>query len=160
MAEPPSATPRAAPKAPSNLGCLIAIIALPIVVLIGLVIGTALRDDDRPEEEHATLLEGELDGTEWTVDAVKDVDGATCIFLYEDGADDPLNGTCDLQPQDVTYGDQSVVFGRADPGATTVSVELSTDDTVDIPTTTADGMDGRFYAEVVEGDVNALSLAN
>jgi hypothetical protein len=124
---------------------VVAIVALPIVIFIGIIIGTALRDDDSAEEDHVTLLDGELEGTEWKVDAVTDVDGQTCVFLYEGDADDPLNGTCDLQPQDVTYGDQTVVFGRAE--------------TVEIDTTTADGMDGRFYAQVVDGDVDAESLA-
>ena len=114
---------------------MLAIVALPFVVLIGIVIGTVLRNDDDPtEEEHVTLDEGEIDGTAWRVDAVRDVEGETCIFLYEDDAEDPLNGTCDLQPQDVTYGDQTVVFGRADSGDTEVTVELSNGETVDIET--------------------------
>jgi hypothetical protein len=154
----PSATPRRA-KPPSNLGCIVAIVALPVVVFLGLVVGTALRgDDEEPEEEHVTLEGGELEGIEWQVDAVVDVQGETCVFLYEDGAADPLNGTCDLQPQDVTYGEQTVVFGRADAGDTTVTVELSSTDSVDIDTVSADGMAGRFYVEVVEGDVDAVAL--
>ena len=156
MADAPSATPR--PKPPSNLGCIVAIVALPVVVFLGLVVGTALRGDDEPEEEHVTLEEGELDGVEWKVDAVVDVQGETCIFLYEEGAEDPLNGTCDLQPQDVTYGDQTVVFGRAEGGATSVTIDLSTTDTVDVDTVTADGMAGRFYVEIVDGDVDAVRL--
>jgi hypothetical protein len=160
MADPPAATPRPAAKSPSNVGCVIAIVALPIVILIGLVLGTALRDDDSPDDEHVTLEEGELDGTAWKVDAVRDVDGQTCIFLYEDGADDPLNGTCDEEPHDVTYGDETVVFGRAPEGETSVTVEVHRDGAADpepvtIDTTTAEGMDGRFYVEVVDGDVDA-----
>ncbi len=152
----PSATPRAKP--PSNVGCIVALVALPVVIFLGLIVGTALRGDDEPEEEHVTLEEGELDGVGWKVDAVQDVEGETCVFLYEDGADDPLNGTCDLQPQDVTYGEQTVVFGRADGDASSVTVDLSTTDTVDIDTVTAEGMAGRFYVQVVEGDVNAVAL--
>ena len=155
MSDPPSATPRAKP--PSNVGCVLAIIALPIVIVLGLVVGTALRGgDDEPEEEHATLEAGETDGVAWVGDAVHDVEGQTCIFLYEDRDEDPLNGTCDLQPQDVTYGDQTVVFGRAD--ASSVVVELSGGETVEVDTVTASDMEGRFYVTLVEGDVDALGL--
>jgi hypothetical protein len=136
---------------------VVAIVALPVVVFLGLVIGTTLRGEDEPEEDHVRLEEGELEGVAWTVDAVRDVDGQVCIFLYEAGAEDPLNGTCDLQPQDVTYGDQTVVFGRAED--TTVSVELTGDEAVEVDTVTADGMDGRFYVTVVDGDVDAEALA-
>ncbi len=156
MAGPPSVTPR--PKPPSNLGCIVAIVALPVVVLAGIVVGTALRDDDEPAEEHVTLEEGEIDGTGWRVDAVRDVDGQTCVFLYED-AEDPLNGTCDHQPQDVTYGDQTVVFGRADASDDAVTVELTDDEAVEVDTVTAEGLDGRFYVRVVDGDVDAIALS-
>jgi hypothetical protein len=150
----------AAGRPPSNVGCVVAIVALPIVVLLGIVIGTVLRNDDDPdEEEHVTLDEGVIDGTAWRVDAVRDIEGETCVFLYEDDAADPLNGTCDLQPQDVTYGDETVVFGRAEAGATEATVELSDDEVVVVETETADGMDGRFYVSVVDGDVNAVALA-
>ena len=153
MADPPSATPR--PKPPSNVGCVVAIVALPIVVLLGLIVGTALRGDDEPSEHHDTLEEGEIDGVEWKVDAVEDVDGQSCIFLYEDGAEDPLNGTCDLEPQDVSYEDETVVFGRAEAGDATVTVALTGDEQVEVDTVTADGVEGRFYVTVVDGDVNA-----
>ena len=158
MADPPSATPRAKPS--SNVGCVVAIIALPIVVILGLVLGTALRGDDDPSEHHVTLEEGELDGVEWKVDAVKDIDGQSCIFLYEDGADDPLNGTCDLEPQDVSYAEETVVFGRADAGDATVTVDLTGDQQVEVDTVTADGVDGRFYVTVVDGDINAGALVD
>jgi hypothetical protein len=151
-----AAAPR---KPPSNVGCVIAIVALPFVVLIGVVLGTVLRgDDDEPDEVHVELDRGELDGVAWQVDAVRDVEGQTCVFLYEDGAADPLNGTCDLQPQDVTYGEQTVVFGRAGAGDTTVTVAFEDGDTVDVDTSTADDLDGRFYVQVVDGDVDAESL--
>jgi hypothetical protein len=154
----PTATPRRATP-PSNLGCVLAIVALPVVVLLGILVGTALRgDDEEPEEEHVTLEEGELDGVAWRVDAVRDVEGSTCIFLYEEDAADPENGTCDLQPHDVTYGDQTVVFGRAEPDASEVTVELSGDETAEADTVTADGLPGRFYVTVVQGAVDALSL--
>jgi hypothetical protein len=150
----------AAPRQPpSNLGCVIAIVALPVVVLVGIIIGTALRsDDEEPEETHVELQSGELADVAWQVDAVRDVDGQTCVFLYEDGAGEPLNGTCDLQPQDVTYGDQTVVFGRAESGDTTVTVAFEGGDTVDVDTQTADDLDGRFYVTIVDDDVDAESL--
>jgi hypothetical protein len=152
-----AAAPR---KPPSNLGCVIAIVALPIVVLIGIVIGTVLRsDDDEPEELHVELQRGELEGVAWQVDAVRDVDGQTCVFLYEEGAGEPLNGTCDLQPQDVTYGDQTVVFGRAEPGDRSVSVELEDGEEVEVDTSSVDDLDGRFYVTIVDADVDAESLA-
>src|SRR5687768_14034229 len=157
MADPPSATPRAKP--PSNVGCVVAIAALPIVVLLGIVVGTALRDDDEAAEHHVTLEEGELAGVAWTVDAVKDIEGQSCIFLYEGDAVDPLNGTCDLEPQDVTYEDQTVVFGRAEAGAMSVTVELEGGETVEADAVTADGVDGRFCVTVVEGDVDVDPLA-
>ena len=147
-------------KPPSNLGCVIAIVALPFVVLIGIVIGTVLRsDDDEAEETHVELERGELEGIGWQVDAVEDVDGQTCVFLYEDGAEEPLNGTCDLQPQDVTYGDQTVVFGRADTGDTTVTVAFEDGERVDVDTRPAEGLEGRFYVTVLDGDVDAQTLA-
>jgi len=147
-------------KPPSNAGCVLALVALPFVVLIGIVLGTLVRnDDDEPEEVHDTLESGELDGVSWRVDAVQDVDGQVCIFLYEDDAEDPLNGTCDPQPQDVTYGDQTVVFGRAEADQVEVSVELDNGETVTIETVTAgEGIGGPFYVKVIEGDVNAESL--
>ena len=155
----PSATPRAKP--PSNLGCVVAILALPVVIVLGLVLGTALRGDDEPEEEHVTLASGGADEVEWKVDAVRDVDGQSCIFLYEDDAEDPLNGTCDLEPQDVSYPNGTVVFGRVDSGDSTVTVELTGDDEeVEVDTVTADGVDGRFYVTVVEGDVDAVRLVD
>ncbi|MET0903440.1 MAG: hypothetical protein ABWZ52_09390 [Acidimicrobiales bacterium] len=154
----------AAGKPPSNVGCVLALVALPLVILIGVIIGTVLRrDDDVTEEQHVTLDQGEIAGTAWRIDAVRDVEGETCIFLYEDDAVDPLNGSCDLQPQDVTYGDETVVFGRADGEAIEVAVEVQRQEAVDpesvmIDTVTADGMDGRFYVAVVDGDLDAIAL--
>ena len=147
-------------KPSSNVGCVIALIAFPFVVLIGIVIGLVLRDDDEgPSEESVTLEDGVIDGMSWQVAAVRDVDGQTCVFLFEDGAEDPLNGTCDLQPQDVTYGDQTVVFGRAGGDDSQVGVELSDGQVIDVETTAPSGMDGRFYVTVVDGDLNAVALA-
>jgi len=146
-------------KPPSNLGCVLALVAFPFVVLIGIVIGLILRDDDDgPTEESVTLADGVIDGTEWRIDAERDVEGETCVFSYLDGAQS--TGACSFDPQDETIADQTIVFGRADPAATEVTVELSNDETVTIDTTTAGGMDGRFYVEVVDGDVDAVALAD
>jgi hypothetical protein len=148
-------------KPPSNVGCVLAIVALPFVIVLGVIVGTVLRSDDDAdeEEEHVTLDEGDLAGAAWRVDAVRDVDGQTCIFLYEDEAEDPLNGTCDLQPQDVTYDDQTVVFGRAPNGDADVDVELSDDEVITVETRPVDGMDGRFFVTVIDRDVDAVALS-
>ena len=151
-ATPPSATP--APPGRSGPGCLVFAIGLPIVVLLGLVVGSLLNKDDDPAEERAvTVDEGALAGIEWRVDAVLDVEDDTCAFLYAD--DVQLTGACTLTPQDATFGDQTVVFGRAASDATEVVVALSSGEAVTIPTAEADGIDGRFYVEVVDGDVDA-----
>jgi hypothetical protein len=51
------------------------------------------------------------------------------------------------------------VFGRADPDLTSVAVELDTGEVVEIDTVTADGIEGRFFVEVVDGDVDAERFA-
>ncbi|MFL6204072.1 MAG: hypothetical protein ACJ739_01855 [Acidimicrobiales bacterium] len=148
-------------KPPSNVGCVIAIIALPVVILVGVIIGTVLRSDDGGDvdEDHVALQDGDLGGTAWRVDAVRDVEGETCVFLYEGEAEDPLNGTCDLEPQDVTYDDHTVVFGRVQPGTAPATVELSNGEVIEVDTQTVDGMDGGFYVTVVDDDVDAVRLA-
>jgi hypothetical protein len=156
MATPPSATP--APKARSGPGCLTVLVLLPVFVIGGFVIGAALSDEDDPNEERSvTLDEGTIDDTEWRVDAERDVEGDACAFLYQDG--EQLTGACSLTPQDATIGEQTVVFGRAASDATTVRVLLDNADVVEIDTTTADGIDGRFYVQVVDGDVDAEGFA-
>lgn len=155
-ASPPSATPRPTPR--SGMGCLLGLVLLPIVVVAGVVVGTILnREDDPNDEVSVTLDEGTIDGVDWRVDAVRDVEGDTCAFLYQDG--EQLTGACTVTPQDATIGQQTVVFGRASTGATSVSVELDTGDVVDIETVTAEGLDGRFYVQVVDGDVDAERFA-
>jgi hypothetical protein len=135
----------------------VALVLFPVVVIAGLVIGTALSNDDDPNTvESVTLEEGTIDGVEWRVDAERDIDGDTCAFLYEDGAQ--LTGACSLTPQDATFGDQTVVFGRAAGDARRVEVVLSDGDVVEVDTVTAEGVDGRFYVTVVEGDVDAERL--
>lgn len=155
MATAPSATPK--PPDRSGPGCLVAAVALPIVILIGIVVGTILnRPDDPPEERSVTLDEGTIGDVEWRVDAVRDIEGEICAFLYQDGVQ--LTGACALTPQDATFGDETVVFGRADSGVETVEVVLDDGEVVEIPTVEADGIDGRFYVQVVPGDVDAERL--
>jgi hypothetical protein len=153
-ATPPSPTPRAAK---SGAGCLLALVALPVVILLGLLVGKALGgDDDEARDERVTIDEGSLAGSEWRVDAVLDVQGDICAFLYEDGQQ--LTGSCDQTPQDATFGDQTVVFGQA--GAReSVEVQLSDGEVVEIDTVVAGEIEGRFYVTVVDGDVDAEGFA-
>lgn len=152
MATPPSATP--APRARTGPGCLVALVLLPIVVVLGIVIGTVLSQDDEPADEvSVTLDEGTIDGVEWRVDAERDIEGDSCVFLYQDG--EQLTGACTVTPQDATIGDQTVVFGRAPDGATSVRVELDTGEVVEIDTVTVEGVVGTFFVQVVDGDVDA-----
>jgi hypothetical protein len=156
MATPPSATPAAPTR--SGPGCLVALLLLPVVIVAGLVIGTVLsREDDPADETSVTLDEGTIDGIRWRVAAERDVEGAVCAFLYQDG--EQLTGACTITPQDATIGDQTVVFGRAADDATSVTVELDTGAVVEIDTTTAEGIDGRFFVQVVDGDVDAEGFA-
>ena len=151
----PSATP-AAPKR-SGPGCLVTLLLLPVVVIVGLIVGAALNQQEDPDAERSvTLDEGTIDGIEWRVDARRDVEGDFCAFLYEDGAQ--LTGACTLTPQDATFGGQTVVFGKASSDATSVAVVLSDGETVEIATVPADGLDGRYYVQVVDGDVDAEGL--
>jgi hypothetical protein len=153
-ATPPSSLPR---PAKSGTGCLVAVLALPVVIILGLLIGKALGGDaDDPEEERITLDEGTLGGTEWRVDAVVDVQGDICAFLYEDGAQ--LTGSCDQTPQDATFGEQTVVFGQAG-GRERVEVALSDGEVAEIDTVEAGDIEGRFYVTVVDGDVDAEGYA-
>lgn len=157
MADPPAATPRRAEQ-PSNIGCVLTIVALPVVVLLGVVLGTVLRGGGgEPEEVQVVLEQGEIAGTAWRVDAVKDVEGASCAFTYLDEIQS--TGACSLDPQDETIGDQTIVFGRAASDATSVRVALSDGEVVQVDTRTADGVDGRFYVTVVDRDVDAEGFA-
>lgn len=153
--DPPHATPVA--PARSGPGCLLVGVLFVVVVIGGLVVGSILSRPDEPEDEAVTLDEGTLEGTSWRVDAVEDVQGDTCVFLFEDG--EQLTGGCDSTPQDATFGQRTVVFGKAEGAAVAVEVELDTGDVVEIETQAADGMDGRFYVEVVDGDVDAAGIA-
>jgi|GEM_PF-2777206 hypothetical protein len=155
MATAPSATPK--PPDRSGPGCLVVAIALPVVIVIGVVVGTILnRPDDPPEERSVTLDEGTIGDVAWRVDAVRDVEGEVCAFLYEDGVQ--LTGACAEAPQDATFGEETVVFGLADDSVESVEVVLNDGDVVEIPTIAADGIDGRFYVQVVPGDVDAERL--
>ncbi|MET0728139.1 MAG: hypothetical protein ABWZ76_07545 [Acidimicrobiales bacterium] len=157
MSSPPTATTAARTR--SGPGCLVLAVLFPIVILAGIVIGTVLnRPEDPPEEKVVTVADGTtVDGTEWRVDAIRDIEGEVCAFLYEDGAQ--LTGACDSTPQDATFGDETVVFGQTDPSTTSIRVILNNADTVEIDAVEAPGIEGRFYAEVVDGDVDVERLA-
>jgi len=144
----------------SGPGCLLALLLLPVVVLVGFVVGSALSGPEEPEEDTAavTLDDGTVDGVTWRVDAVRDVDGEPCAFLYEDDAEAPLNGACTPEPQDVTFGDQTVVFGLVDDGVDRARVRLEGGEVLEADTIAAEGIDGRFYVIVVDGDVDAEAL--
>jgi hypothetical protein len=132
----------------------VALVLLPIVIVLGIVVGTVLSHDDDPDgETSVTLDEGTIDGVRWRVDAERDEQGDSCAFLYQDG--EQLTGACAITPQDATIGDQTVVFGRADDGAASVRVRLDDGEVVEIDTTTVDGIDGAFFVDVVDGDVDA-----
>ena len=152
----PSATPAAKEK--SGPGCLTIAVLLPVVIVVGFLIGAILnRQEDPTGEKAVTLAKGTLDGTDWRVDAERDIEGEMCAFLYAD--DEQLSGACTLTPQDATLGDQTVVFGRAASTADSVSVLLNDGQVVEIATQEADGIDGRFYVLVVAGDVDAEGFA-
>ena len=156
MSSAPPATPR--PEERSGRGCLVGLLLLPVVIVLGLVVGTLLNDEDDPiDEASVTLDEGTIDGTGWRVEAERDVEGDTCAFLYTGG--EQLSGACTLTPQDVTFGQQTVVFGRASSDSGSVRVVLSDDQVVEIDTVTTEGIEGRFYVEVVDGDVDAEGFA-
>jgi hypothetical protein len=143
-----------------GVGCLLPLLLLPVVVIVGVVVGTLLSQPDDPEDEAVavTLEEGTDDGVSWRVDAVRDVEGETCAFLFEDGSTVPLNGACTFDPQDVTYGTRTVVFGRAEEGQTVVRVVLDDGQEVEVDTVAAGGLDGRFFVTIVPGDVDAESV--
>ena len=156
MSTTPSVTP-ATPKR-SGPGCLVIGVLFPIVILAGIVVGTMLDDPEEPDEERSvTIADGTTaDGTEWRVDAVRDIEGDTCAFLFADDAQ--LTGGCALTPDDATFGDETVVFGKAASDVSTVRVVLNNGTAVDIDTVEAEGIEGRYYAEVVDGDVDAERL--
>ncbi len=156
MVTAPSSTPTPAPR--SGPGCLVVGVLFVVVVLAGLVVGTVLNRPDEPDAERSvTIAEGTTDdGTQWRVDAVRDVDGDTCAFLYQD--DQQLTGGCALTPDDATFGQQTVVFGQAATATRSVRVVLNTGTVVEIDTVEAAGLTGRYYAEVVDGDVDVERL--
>src|SRR5688500_2953769 len=109
----PGAPPTTGQPRNSNRGCIWVIVLTPVVVVLGLIVGAALRGDDSgPSDTAVRLDEGEVAGTSWHVDAVRDVEGDSCIFLYE--GDEQLTGGCTTEPQDATFDDSvTVVFGKA-----------------------------------------------
>src|SRR3546814_20184282 len=121
-ASPPSPTPR---PAKSGSGCLWAVIALPIVLVLGLLAGKALGgdSDDGPDEIRAVLDEGDLDGVTWRVEAVRDAEGDSCAFLFADP--DQLTARCDAPPQHASFGERPAVFGPG-RGTSTEEVQVKT----------------------------------
>ena len=154
--DPAAAPPPITPQRNANRGCIWIILLTPVVVILGLLIGAILRDDDGGGDETAVRLdEGEIAGVPWYVDAVRDVDGDSCVFLYEDG--EQLTGSCTTEPQDATIADTAtVVFGIAPRESTAVRVGLSNGETIEIETEEAPPVSGRFYVDVVEeeGDLD------
>ncbi len=156
MSTPPSATP--APPKRTGPGCLVLGALFLVVVLGGVVIGTALdQPDDPPEERSTSVTDGvAADGTEWRLDAVVDVDEATCAFQFADEAQ--LTGGCGELADDATFGEETVVFGHVEGDTETVRVVLNVGEVVEIDTVAVDGYEGRYFAELVEGDVDVERL--
>jgi predicted enzyme related to lactoylglutathione lyase len=139
------------------MGCVVALVLLPIVVIGGLVLGTALSHDDSSGEKSHTLDSGVIDDIAWRVDAERDVQGDSCIFLYE--GDELTTGACEPVPQHATIGGRTIVFGMADGDEASVRVELDGGEVVEIATQTVDGIDGHFYVQEVDGEVDAVTVA-
>ena len=151
-ADPIGRPPRSGP------GCLIIALLLPVVMVVGIVIGSVLNQQEDPNgEKSLTLAEGTLEATDWRVTAERDIEGETCTFLYAAG--EQVAGACTLTPQDATFGDQTVVFGRSAGTTDAVSLQLTNGKVVSIDTQRAAGFDGRFYVQVVPGDVDAEGFA-
>ncbi|MGE3620457.1 MAG: hypothetical protein AB7L84_08340 [Acidimicrobiia bacterium] len=148
--------PAIAPRRP--FGCLFWAVALPLVLVVGFVGGSlASRTDDGDEERHVTLARGTEAGG-WRVDAVRDVEGDVCTFIYVRG--DQSTGSCDVTAQDDTLDDGkvTVLFGRAPQGATRVAVPVEPGEPVVLDTVEADGIEGRFYVTTLDADVDAAGV--
>jgi hypothetical protein len=146
---PPIASRRRGP------GCLFWLIALPVVVVLGLVLGRlASGDDDEDDEDAVTLAEGTAGGG-WRVDAVRDVEGEVCVFIYVRG--EQSTGGCGDIAQDETLDDGAVtiVFGKAPRDADRVVVPVEPGEPVEVETVAADGIEGRFFVAELEGDLDA-----
>ena len=156
MATAPSATP-AAPKR-SGPGCLFVGIALPVVILIGVVIGTTLDSPDEPPEEvRVEVAAGTTaDGTEWQVEAVRDIEGELCAFLLADGVE--LTGGCGEAADDATFGEETVVFGHLEGDADTARVVLNDAEVIEIETEQIPDFPGRWFATLVDRDVDVEKL--
>ncbi len=153
----PPSTPR---PAKSGLGCLATIVLFVVIVVVGLLIGRLLGDDTDDTDRSELVADGiaQVDGKDvaWRVDAVEDEAGDTCVFLYEDG--EQLTGACDPTPQDATLGTVTVVFGQVPADADDVTVELDDGTQQAVETFERDGFSERFYAVVVDRDVDAVRL--
>jgi hypothetical protein len=155
MTSPAADPPAPIGRQPTSIGCLWLLLLTPVVIVAGLVIGSlaAGRGDDGPSEASERLAEGIAGDQEWHVDAVRDVDGEICAFLYVDG--EQLTGACGPVPQDATLTDTTtIVFGKAPDEAERVRVGLSDGRDLDLDTVAAGGVEGRFYVQEVEGDAD------
>jgi hypothetical protein len=157
MPDPDPDAERPAPirRQSAGNGCLWLLLLTPVVIVIGLVVGSlaAGRGDDGPTEASVRIAQGSAGGQEWRVEAVRDVDDEVCAFLYVDG--EQLTGACGPVPQDATLTDTTtIVFGKAPDGAERVRVGLSDGRDLEIDTVGAGEVDGRFYVEEVEGDAD------
>ena len=154
----PPSTPR---PAKSGLGCVTSIVLLLAIVTAGLIVGRLLGGEDDDTDRSELVADGitQVDGEDvlWRVDAVEDEAGDTCVFLYED--DEQLTGACDPTPQDATLGTITIVFGQVPADAEDVGVELDDGTEQPVETFERDGFAERFYAVVVDRDVDAVGLA-
>jgi hypothetical protein len=157
----PAAAPRPRRSGSRGPGCGCALVALPVVIVAGLVVGRLLAGEDGgPTERSVTVAEGRAGAESWRVEAERDVEGDLCAFLYVD--DEKLTGACTTAPQDATLdgGAVTVVFGRAPRDATRVRVGLAAADgtgadAIEADTVPAGDVEGRYYVVEVPGDVDA-----
>jgi hypothetical protein len=175
----PAPAPGATPK--QGAGCAWLLVAVPIAVVVGIVVGTLLSRSDGEEEVRTTLAQGEGGGLTWQVDAVRDIDGDRCAFLLVGG--EQVTGGCTTRPQGVTFGpapdaadgrDVTVVFGLAPRDAIRLRLGLAeggrtpdqlTDpddqpeagaptEPIDVDTVDGGPVGGRYYVVEVPGGVH------
>ena len=136
-------------------GCLVALVLLPIVIVLGLVIGTVLsqRGDDDGEKA-VTLDEGTIDG----VDVARRRRARRrrrqpARSSTRTASSSPAPAPSPRRtPPSATRPSSSAAPTTA---SRTVRVELDNGEVVEIDTVTADGVAGTFFVQVVDGDVDA-----
>jgi hypothetical protein len=140
-------------RQPTSAGCLWVLMLTPVVIVAGLVIGSlaARGGDDGPTEASVRIGQGTADGQEWHVEAVRDVEGEICVFLYVDRQLQAA-GACEPVPDRARFSDRMVVFGIAPREAARVRVGLSDGREVEIDTVGAGEVEGRFYVQEIDGD--------